>query len=68
VQLSWSTDNTQRTTISIDGNAQPGSFGPSDTQSLPFACSGSSHTYLLTAFGANNRTVTKDLTISVVQQ
>ena len=27
VQLSWSTENASRTTISIDGAAQPGSFG-----------------------------------------
>jgi hypothetical protein len=68
VQLSWSTENTQRTTISIDGTAQPGSFGPSETQDVDFACSGSSHIYTLTAFGANNRTVTRDLTIAVSQQ
>ena len=42
--------------MTIDGAAQPGSFGTSATQDLPFACDGSSHTYLLTAFGAGDRT------------
>ena len=65
VQLSWSTENASRTTISIDGAAQPGSFGASATQDLPFPCSGSSHAYLLTAFGANNRTVTQTKAVAV---
>jgi hypothetical protein len=64
VQLSWSTENATRTTMTIDGAAQPGSFGQSATQDLPFACDGSSHTYLLTAFGAGDRTVTDTKTIS----
>ena len=64
MQLSWSTENATRTTISIDGAAQPGSFGESATQDLPFPCDGSSHTYLLTAFGANDRTVTESKAIS----
>jgi hypothetical protein len=50
--------------MTIDGAAQPGSFGQSATQDLPFACDGSSHTYLLTAFGAGDRTVTETKTIS----
>ena len=65
VQLSWSTENASRTTISINGAAQPGSFGPSATQDLPFPCSGSSNSYLLTAFGANDRTVTQTKAVAV---
>jgi predicted metalloprotease len=63
VQLSWSTENANRTTISIDGT-QFGEFGPSQSQSLPFTCDGNSHTYLLTAFGANNRSVTESKTVT----
>jgi hypothetical protein len=65
VQLSWSTENATRTTIAIDGAAQPGSFGPSATEDLPFACDGGSHAYLLTAFGAGDRTVTETKVIAV---
>jgi hypothetical protein len=65
VRLSWSTTNSTRTTITIDGVAQPGSFGTSATEDLPFACSGSSHSYLLTAFGADDRTVTETKVIAV---
>jgi hypothetical protein len=60
---SWSTSNAVKVTISIDG---PGVYktydGPSGSDSLPFNCS-SSHSFLLTAYGADGQTATQTITL-----
>lgn len=59
---SWTTTNAVKTTISIDGPGVYKSYGANDNTSLPFNCS-SSHTFLLTAVGANGHTVTRSITL-----
>jgi len=55
VTLTWSTTNASGVTVSIDGPGVFASYGPQGQQQVPFAgCSGS-HSYLLTAKGANNQ-------------
>ncbi len=58
----WSTTNATRVTISIDGPGVYKEYGPSGEDSLPFNCS-SSHTFLLTAYNADGKTATKQITL-----
>ncbi|QXC59894.1 hypothetical protein KSP35_16135 [Aquihabitans sp. G128] len=58
---SWTTQNATKTTISIDGPGVYKTYGPNDSDSLPFNCS-SSHTFLLTAYGPGG-TTTKSITL-----
>jgi hypothetical protein len=58
----WTTTNATRTTISIDGPGIYKTYGPNANESLPFNCS-SAHSFTLTAFGANGKTVTKAITL-----
>jgi hypothetical protein len=62
INISWSTSNATQVVISIDG---PGPYktysGPSGADSVPFACDGNPHTYMITAknsSGQTTRTVT----------
>ena len=62
INISWSTSNATQVAISIDG---PGPYkyysGPSGSDSVPFACDGNPHTYMITAknsSGQTTRTVT----------
>jgi hypothetical protein len=62
IQISWVTVNATEVVISIDG---PGPYktypGPRGSDSVPFACDGRPHTYMITAKGASGqatRTVT----------
>jgi hypothetical protein len=59
---SWSTQHATRVTISIDGPGVYKTYGPTGSDSLPFNCS-SSHTFLLTAYGQDGRTVTRTITL-----
>jgi hypothetical protein len=59
---SWSTQHATKVTISIDGPGVYNTYGPSGDASLPFNCS-SSHSFLLTAYGAGGHTVTKSITL-----
>jgi len=59
---SWTTTNAVKTTISIDGPGIYKTYGPNDSDSLPFSCS-SPHTFLLTAFGQDGSTVTQTITL-----
>ena len=59
---SWTTQNAVKTTISIDGPGIYKTYGPNDSDSLPFNCS-TPHTFLLTAFGQDGHTVTKSITL-----
>ncbi len=59
---SWTTTNATKTTISIDGPGIYKTYGPNGSDSPPFNCS-SSHSFLLTAYGQDGRTVTKTITL-----
>ncbi|MFN8027949.1 MAG: hypothetical protein U0W40_16770 [Acidimicrobiia bacterium] len=59
---SWTTTNAVKTTISIDGAGVYKTYGANDSDSLPFNCT-SSHTFLLTAYGSDGRTVTRSITL-----
>jgi hypothetical protein len=51
ITLSWTTRNATSTTISIDGPGVYNTYPANGSASVPFACDGKSHTYLLTAKG-----------------
>ncbi|TMM16987.1 MAG: hypothetical protein E6G01_07135 [Actinobacteria bacterium] len=51
ITLSWTTRNATSATISIDGGGIYASYPANGSASVPFACDGKSHTYLLTAKG-----------------
>lgn len=53
ITLSWTTKNATSVTISIDGPGIYSTYPVNGSASLPFACDGKSHTYLLTAKGPN---------------
>jgi len=59
---SWTTTDAVKTTISIDGPGVYKTYGANGSDSLPFNCS-SSHSFLLTAYGQDGRTVTKTITL-----
>jgi len=68
VVLTWTTQNAQSVTISIDNpNGPYGTYGPSGQQQVPFACGGgpspAQHTYYLAANGANNLKTTKQIQV-----
>lgn len=60
--LSWTTKNATKVTISIDGPGIWDTYEPNGSASVPFSCGGT-HTYLLTVFGTDGTTVTKQVTI-----
>jgi len=69
VVLTWTTQNAQSVTISIDNPNGPfGTYGPSGQQQVPFACGAgpgaTQHTYYLTANGANNQKVNKQIQVT----
>jgi cytoskeletal protein RodZ len=69
VVLTWTTQNTQSVTISIDNPNGPfGTYGPSGQQQVPFACGAgpgpTQHTYYLAANGANNQKSTKQIQVT----
>jgi hypothetical protein len=59
---SWSTTNATKVTISIDGPGIYDTYPANGSTSLPFNCS-SSHSFLLTAYGANGHTATRSVTL-----
>ncbi len=59
---SWSVANATKVTISIDGPGIYKTYAATDSDSFPFGCQ-SSHTYLLTAYGADGKTATKTITL-----
>ena len=59
---SWTTTNAVKTTIAIDGPGLYKTYGPNGSDSLPFNCS-SPHTFKLTAFGQDGKTVSKTITL-----
>lgn len=69
IVLTWTTQNAQSVTISIDNpNGPYGTYGPSSQQQVPFACGGgpnsTQHTYYLAANGANNQKATKQIQVT----
>ncbi|MBK5289789.1 MAG: hypothetical protein JJE46_15110 [Acidimicrobiia bacterium] len=59
---SWSTTNAVKVTISIDGPGVYNTYPANGSESLPFNCS-SSHSFLLTAYGQDGRTVSRTVTL-----
>lgn len=59
---SWTTTNAVKTTISIDGPGVYKTYAANDSDSLPFNCS-SAHSFKLTAFGQDGKTVAKTITL-----
>ena len=62
VSVSWTTTNATKVTISIDGPGVYDTYPANGSTSLPFNCS-SSHTWLLTAYGSDGSTTTKQVTL-----
>lgn len=60
---SFTTTGAVRTTISIDGPGVYAEYGPSADVDLPFNCS-SPHSFTLTAYGSDGRTVSKTVTLN----
>lgn len=63
VNLVWATTNTTGVTISIDGPAPYGNYGPTDNKQFPFACPAGQHTYLLTANGTSGQKVQEQIVV-----
>jgi hypothetical protein len=66
IVLTWSTQNAQSATISIDNPNGPfGTYGPSGQQQVPFACSANppNHTYYLTANGSGGQRTTRQIDV-----
>jgi hypothetical protein len=63
IPLSWKASNATRVTLSIDGPGVYKTYGPTAGDSVPFSCPGP-HTYLLTAYGADGRSVDQTATIT----
>lgn len=59
---SWSVANATKVTISIDGPGIYKTYAATDSDSFPFGCQ-TSHSYLLTAYGADGSTATKTITL-----
>ncbi len=64
IKVSWSTTKATEVVLSIDG---PGPYktypGPSGSDSVPFACDGHPHTYMITAKGPAGQ-VTRTVTVT----
>jgi hypothetical protein len=52
VHLTWTTTSTTGVTISIDGPGKYADYPPNGSADLPFACTETQHTYLLTTQGS----------------
>lgn len=63
ITLSWATRNATSVTISIDGPGIYSTYPANGSASVPFACDGKPHTYLLTAKGPKG-TVTSTRVVS----
>lgn len=59
---SWSVANATKVTISIDGPGIYKTYAATDSDSFPFGCQ-NPHTYLLTGYGADGKTVTRTITL-----
>lgn len=59
---SWTTTHATKVTISIDGPGIYKTYPANGSDSLPFSCS-SAHSFTLTAFGQDGKTVTKTITL-----
>jgi len=54
VHLAWSTANTTGVTISIDGPGKYDDYAATGSADVPFACSETQHTYLITTRGTGS--------------
>jgi hypothetical protein len=69
IMLTWSTQNAQSVTVSIDNPNGPfGNYGPTDTEQFPFACGGGpgnvQHTYYLRANGTGGQNTQKQIVVT----
>jgi hypothetical protein len=65
IQVTWSTQNAQTVTLAVDGGTV-GVFGPTGSRLLPFSCPPASHTYKLTANGANGQKDSRNIVVTTV--
>lgn len=65
IQVTWATNNAQSVSLTVDGVAA-GTFGPTGSHLVAFSCPPGSHTYKLTANGANGQTASKTIVVSTV--
>jgi len=63
VTLSWSTQNAVSVSITDNGSSV-GTFGPTNSRSVPFHCPPTGHTYVLTATSSGGRQQARDLTVN----
>lgn len=59
---SWAVNGAEKVTISIDGPGIYDTYPGTGSVSLPFECS-TSHSFLLTAYGADGQTATRSVTL-----
>ncbi len=59
---SWTTTNSVKSTIAIDGGGIYKTYDANASDSLPFNCS-SPHTFVVTAYAQDGRTATKSVTL-----
>lgn len=63
--VSWSYQDARSLTISIDGPGAYGTYGPTGSDALPFACEGKPHHYPFIATGPGGTTTNAN---TVLQQ
>ena len=63
ISMSWAAANATKVTLSIDGPGVYKAYDATGSDSVPFSCPGP-HTYLLTAYGADGRSVSQTATIT----
>jgi hypothetical protein len=65
IQVTWSTQNAQTVTLAVDGGTV-GVFGPTGSHLVAFSCPPASHTYKLTANGANGQKDSRTIVVTTV--
>jgi hypothetical protein len=65
IQVTWSTQNAPTVTLAVDGGTV-GVFGPTGSHLVAFSCPPASHSYKLTANGANGQKDSKTIVVTTV--
>jgi hypothetical protein len=65
IQVTWATQNAQNVTLAVDGGTV-GGFGPTGSHLVAFSCPPASHTYKVTANGANGQTASRTVVVTTV--
>jgi len=63
--VTWATQNAQNVSLAVDGNGI-GFFAPTGSTLVPFSCPPGSHTYKLTANGANGQRDSSSIIVTTV--